>query len=237
MSTTPRDLIRGALKLIGVVAAGENPSAQEQTDALSSLNDMLDIWSTESLLVYSKTIETFPLTSGQQTYTMGVGGNFNTSRPIRIFHAATLDQSNSPANEIPIAMLNLDQWADVTQKLTTSTLATKVYVDFSNPLLKLYFWPVPTISNSVVIYSWKPLSEFTTVNSTVDLPPGYQMAIKYNLALILAPEYGRPVDPAVAAIANSTLASIQRANIQPLYMECDPAIISPGKTWDWRTGE
>lgn len=237
MSTTARDLIRDALKLIGVVAPGENPSAEEQTDALSTLNDMFDNWSTESLVVFSKTIETFPIVSGQQTFTMGVGGNFNTSRPIKIYHAATLDTDVTPANEIPIDIINFDEWSNITIKGIQSTLASKLYVDYSNPLARLNFWPVPTNAKSFVLYSWKPMADLANADATIDLPPGYQMAIKYNLAVLLAPEYGRQIDPGVAGIAASAFASIQRANIQPLFMSCDPAVVHGGKTWDWRTGE
>jgi hypothetical protein len=237
MATTGRHLIRGALKLLGVVAAGENPSAQEQTDALASFNDMLDSWSTESLIIFSKTIEDFSFPSSQQVFTMGMGGDFATSRPLKILHLATVDNSVTPANEIPISIINLDQWADQTQKSTQSTYATKCYIDYSNPLVSLNFWPIPTLSNTLRCYSMKALSQVSTPDTVIDLPPGYQQALKYNLAIVLAPEYGRQVPAEVAAIATTSKATIERMNIQPLLMTCDPAVMPSGKTWDWRIGE
>lgn len=234
---TARDIIKSSLKLIGVVAAGETPSAEELVDALSTLRKMLDSWSTESLAIFKKTIETFPLVSGQTSYTMGASGNFNTSRPMRIIHAATLDTSSTPAQEIPLQLLNVDEWSNVMQKSLTSTYATKLYIDYTFPLTTLYFWPVPTLANSIVLYTEKPFVDPATPDANIDLPPGYELAIEHNLAILLSPGYGRPLDPTVAAIASTSLANIQRMNIKPMYMTCDPAIVSRGHTWDWRTGE
>lgn len=234
---TASDLVRSSLKLIGVLASGETPSAEELTDGLDVLRKMLDSLSTESLMLFSKTIETFPLVGGQQSYTMGVTGNFNTARPIRILKAATLNAGASPAQEIPIEIVNLDQWSEILQKSLTSTFSTKLYIDFQNPLMILNFWPIPTAVNSVVLYSDKPLIDPALPTTPITFPPGYELALQYNLAILLSPEYGKPIDPGIAAIAATTMANIQRLNIQPIYMKCDPAVVSRGHTWDWRTGE
>lgn len=44
MTTTARTIIKGALKDIGVLIAGEDPAAVDATDALESLNQMLAGW-------------------------------------------------------------------------------------------------------------------------------------------------------------------------------------------------
>lgn len=236
MSTTAREIIKSALKLVGVIAAGEQPSAEEQSDALKVLQLMLDQWSTESLSIFKQTRETFVLT-GASSYTMGPAGQFATTRPMRVLGAATLDTSSTPNQEIPLELLNLDQWKNITQKSLTSTLATKLYVDTTFPLSTLYFWPLPTLANSVVIYSEKPLVNPALADDVIDLPPGYEMAMRYSLAVLLFTEYGRPPDQAVAAIASTAKGNIERMNIKPIYMTCDPAIVSRGHLWDWRTGE
>lgn len=235
--STARDLIRSSLKLIGVVAAGENPSAQEQTDALSTLNSMIDSWSTESLIVFSKTIEDFSFVSSQQVYTMGVGGTFDTVRPQKILRLAVLDVTNTPNNEINIEVLNLDQWASIHQKGVTSTFATRMYPDFTNPLVTLNFWPIPLNVNGVRIYSLKPLAELATPDSVVTLPPGYDLALRYNLAILLASEYGRQLSPEVSAIAAAGRENIMRMNSETLYMRADDSIVARGVAFDWRTGE
>ena len=79
--TTTLDLITKALQKIGAVTKDETLSAGDVSDALSSLNDMISSWSLDSLIVYASTLENFTLTPGSYSYTIGSGGNFNTTRP------------------------------------------------------------------------------------------------------------------------------------------------------------
>ncbi len=53
MATTAADQINGALRLIGMLAEGEVPSAATSQDALTALNQMIDSWNTERLSVFS----------------------------------------------------------------------------------------------------------------------------------------------------------------------------------------
>ena len=70
----PIDIISGALKDIGALAAGETPTADATQDAFYMLNDMVDQWSNESMMVSYKTEIIFPITPGQIQYTIGPGG-------------------------------------------------------------------------------------------------------------------------------------------------------------------
>ena len=70
----PSDMISGALKDIGALAAGETPTADATQDAFYMLNDMVDQWSNESMMVSYKTEIIFPITPGQIQYTIGPGG-------------------------------------------------------------------------------------------------------------------------------------------------------------------
>lgn len=214
---TVRDLISGSLRLIQAIATGETPTASELADGLLVLNDMLGNWSTESLLINNRVREVFPLTAGQAAYTMGTGGNFNSARPNEIEEVKLLQDSV----ETPVEIINLQQWSEIALKTNQTTMPTKVYPEMSYPLLTLNFWPVPSVANSAVIYSRKSLSAFASVNDTFDLPPGYAKAIRYNLAIELAPEYGKQASAEVIAGASDGLANIRRANIRPQYLSGD----------------
>lgn len=234
---TPRDLIKGSLRLIGAIATGEAPSADEQTDAFNVLNDMLDSWSNEKLTIFQTTTETFPLTIGQQTYSMGPTGNFNTVRPQKIENIGIQQVSSANLLELPMKILNQDQWANITIKATTSALPLKVYIEDTYPLLTLYFWPVPSAAVNIVLYSWKPLGSFATVNSVISLPPGYAKALRYNLAMELAPEYGKEPSQVVAMGAAESKENIKRMNVKPLYLGVDSGAVARKKSFNWLTGE
>jgi hypothetical protein len=72
--TQPIDIISRALKDIGALEAGETPAPADAQDAFDMLNDMLDQWSNEQMMVFYKTEIIFTLTGGQTQYTIGPGG-------------------------------------------------------------------------------------------------------------------------------------------------------------------
>ena len=76
----PIDIISRALKDIGALEAGETPTPDAAQDAFDMLNDMIDQWSNESMMVYYKNEIIFPIVPGQTQYTIGptgeIGANF-----------------------------------------------------------------------------------------------------------------------------------------------------------------
>jgi hypothetical protein len=68
------DIISRALKDIGALEAGETPAPADAQDAFDMLNDMLDQWSNEQMMVFYKSEIIFTLTGGQTQYTIGPGG-------------------------------------------------------------------------------------------------------------------------------------------------------------------
>jgi len=71
--TQPIDIISRALKDIGALEAGETPAPADSQDAFDMLNDMVDQWSNEQMMVFYKTEIIFTLTPGQTQYTIGAG--------------------------------------------------------------------------------------------------------------------------------------------------------------------
>lgn len=232
------DLIASSLRLIGVLASGESPSNSEANDALSSLNDLIDSWSNEQLLIPNKVREVFPLVANQQTYTMGVGGNFNTTRAQKIENALIELAQNSPVMEIPMGILTKDEYQAVILKTLTSTFPLYIYAEGVYPLDNLNVWPVPNTSiNNLVLYSWKPLAQLTSPTTTLSLPPGYQRALRYALAVELSSEYGRPLADTTVALAIESKAVIKRMNYRPSFLQVDKELRAKPAVWNWMTGE
>jgi hypothetical protein len=75
----PIDIISRALKDIGALEAGETPTPEAAADAFDMLNDLLDQWSNEDMMVFYKTEIVFPITPGQSQYTIGPTGQIGAS--------------------------------------------------------------------------------------------------------------------------------------------------------------
>lgn len=230
-----REIVRSALQKIGVLAEGETPSAAQGADALSALNDMLGLWSLDRLLVHSRVRETFPLVAGQQSYTMGPDGDFDTSRPIEIKKVMFL--AGDPVQELKIDIQNLDQWAALPSRNLQDSQPRKVYIVPGTSIQTLQFSPIPSGAPSIAIYSDKAIVRFASLNDEVDLPPGYDALIKLGLSIQLAPDYGKEPSLTTLSTFNEAMSRVQSNNITPTYLQCDPAIVSNRGGFDYTKGE
>jgi hypothetical protein len=207
---TVLDVVKASLRLIGELAQGETPNASEGADALARLNLMLSNWSIERINIYMQRRDTLALSAGVGTYTIGTGGAFNVPRPVKIEQASII-QSNGLATGLEL--LTPEQWGEIVEEAISAVVPLKLYDDYAYPLSLLHIWPKPSGTPTLELFSWQQLTGFAALTDTFDLPPGYQQAIEYNLAILLAPEYGRQVDAAIASVAGSSRTAIAQLNV------------------------
>lgn len=225
--STVADLIRGAFRVLGVVAAEESPSASEQADGLETLNDMLDSWAGERLVLFATLRSTHTLTPSLSPHTIGTAGTFNTTRPVDVERASII-QAGASGTETPIHILTDAEWQTTPDKTGTGT-PQALWVETAHPLAKLWLNPVPNAADTLVLYTPLQLGRFASVNVTLDLPPGYGRAIRFNLARELAPDYGAALSAEAADIASESKANLKRMNYRPTYLRCDPAVLGGGR--------
>lgn len=221
--STPRDLINGAMRLIGVLASGETLASEQANDALTRLNSMIKSWSIDGFMVYKVVREELTMLA-QASQTLGSGGNISTTRPEKIERLGIKNGSL----ELPVEIITSDEWAKIPNKSTTSSYPYKCYVEGTYPLETLNFWPVPTSSATLVMQSRKVINSTFALTDTISLPDGYEEVIEYNLAVRLAPEYGKQIDPLVLDTAMELKAQLMRQNTKPNFMESD-APVSRGR--------
>jgi hypothetical protein len=241
---TANDLIERTLKTIGVLASGETASASDAGDAFTILNNMMDSWATQRLTIYTTARTAFDLAASTQDYTIGTGGTFNIVRPIWIVAASIIPDGSAAAAqkiELPIQeALNTTQWQHVAIKGTTSTFPLEFYYDkaWTAGLATISVWPVPSTSSSqLVLYTPTALTQFADRTTNYTFPPGYEEALRYQLATRLAPEFGRPMSPEVMALAQNTFANIKRVNGSTETLGIDAALLSHGGRYNWRTDQ
>ena len=237
MASTANAIIARSLKLLGVVASGESATADEATDAFDALNDLVASWATERLTIYVTARTSYTLVASTATYTIGSGGTFNQARPLWIPYAGVIESGGT--SEYPVEVLNLSQWAAIAIKTQTSTFPTKIYYDnaFTSSRGTINVWPVPTTTPALILYTPTALVVFADRTTSYNFPPGYERALRYNLAVELAPEYGVPLDGVIAAIAAESKGNIKRANIEPYDARVDAALLGSGGRFNWRTGD
>ena len=77
-------------------------------------------------------------------------------------------------------------------------------------------WPIVQAGSSLELFSLKPLAQFASLGDTINLPSGYEQALRYGLAGVLAPEYGSALPAEYqqqAAQATSAIAAMNTATL------------------------
>lgn len=179
------DILKGALRIGGIIAVGETIDAAAAQDGLAALNMMLTSQPWQGLAVVATTKENFPLVAGQTSYTMGASGNFNTVCPTQIVSQFLRDSASA---DYPVTLIDEDRYNALGDK-TLQGRPEYLYVSYAYPLATLYFYYVPDAAYTFYVNSEKPLAEMTSLTQVFSLPPAYLSAIKWNLFLELAPEY------------------------------------------------
>lgn len=213
---TVADLIKQSLRLLKVCGPTETPGATELADGLVILNEMIDAYNVERLFIYQTLRDSHNLTASQASYTIGTGGDFNQTRPVKIESAGViLDSSVASPIEIPLeVLLNYDEWASIYLKLLPSTYPRKLYYNPTFPLGTIYLWPVPTGSAlQLILGTWGILTAFATTATTVSVPPGYQTLLRTNFALWVAEEYGVTPTDSVILQAQKAVERVKDLNI------------------------
>lgn len=242
MTITANAIIKRAMRLIRALAAGETPKAGESQDCLTALNAMVDSWLLERLTIPQVLRTTKVLTASTQDYTIGAGGNINIARPLLIQDATLIPAGDT--SEIPLAMLSDDEWAlQVGIKSQTAQFPMGIYYNygFASGLGTISVWPIPLTAPTLVLYTPKAaIANFAALATSYEVPPGYERAIAYNLAVEIAPEFYKPVPEDVLRIALDSKANIKRANIRMLQLGCDAGVLNGGSTggaYNWKTDQ
>ena len=211
MATTANDQINGALRLLGVLAEGETPSAATSQDALAALNQMIDSWNTERLAVFSTQDQVFSWPPGAISRTLGPTGDFVGERPILV-DDSTYFRDAASGTSYGLKQINQQQYNGIAVKTVTSTYPQVMCVNMEYPDILMTVYPVPTKVLEFHIVSVTPLTAPASLSTDLAFPPGYLRAFKYNLAMEIAPEFGVEPSPQVTRIAMTSKRNLKRIN-------------------------
>jgi len=209
--TTAGQQINGALRLLGVLAEGETPSAETSQDALSALNQMIDSWNTERLAVYATQDQVLTWPAGQRIRTLGPTGDLVGARPILVDDSTFFRDALTNVS-YGIKLINQQQYNGIAVKTVTSTYPQVMFVNMTYPDIELYVYPVPFRDLEFHFISVEPLTEPANLATTLAFPPGYLRAFRYNLACEMAPEFGVEPSPQVQRIALASKRNLKRIN-------------------------
>lgn len=207
--TTARSLITRSLQLLGVLGEGETPTAATAQDVLYLWNGLIELWSIGGqTAIYQETTEIFALTAGKQSYTIGTGQDFNTTRPSSITAAFIRDTGGYDQT---IELIGAERYAAIVDKDLPGT-PYEAYYDGGFPTGRIIFNLKPGAGLAFHMISQKPLSSITSLDTVLAFPPGYEMAYLYNLPVLAAPLFEREAPATVRGMAHEFSEKIMEQN-------------------------
>jgi len=214
LPTTPSDLITQALKIANVIGVGQTPNATDINDCFNQLNMMLAQWQRRRYMVYNL-VTTSKVATGQISYTIGTGGDFNITRPVKLESAFFRMQSGSPLPvDYPLEVLRANEDYNRISIKKLNAFPQYIYYNTGYPLGTIYVWPVPNNQYEIFLTVMTQLEAFQTITDTVTMPPEYLSAMQWNLARIICVIYGLPITPELTGYAEASMRAIEEVNSQ-----------------------
>jgi hypothetical protein len=166
---------------------------------------------------------TYTLNNSQSVASTTINAYYQ--RPVRINSAfvrvATLDY--------PVAVLSIEDYEQIGLKSLNGPWPRALYYQPTMPLGNLTFWPNPS-SGEMHMIADTILGKFNTLSDVIQLPQGYNLAMRYGLSELLSPEYGRSSHESMQMImkfAADGRALIKRSNMAPQQTSrFDPVLLT-----------
>ena len=222
---TAGDQINRALRLLGVLAEGETPSASMSNDALVALNQMIDSWNTERLSTFVTQDQIFTWPAGVISRNLGPTGDFVGNRPI-LMDDATYYRDPGTNVSFGIKFINQQQYNGIAVKTVSSTYPQVAWVNMGFPDVTITVYPRPTRDLEWHFVSVQELDRPADLATVMFYPPGYLRAFTYALAMEIAPEFGVEPSPQVQRIAMTSKRDLKRINNPDDVMSMPYALVA-----------
>ena len=85
---------------------------------------------------------------------------------------------------------------------------------------------------AIEVYTLTPVAAMTSLTQVYILPPGYARALRLNLAIELAEDFGVTVSPLLMEQAKDALSDVKRANLTMVDLTLDSALTGARGAYD-----
>jgi hypothetical protein len=307
---TAFDLLRGALRRVGALAAGETPSTETANDTFALLQDWLDQLSNEKSFIFCTQEVIHEMTSGKFQYTIGqsgndvgcaftgailqdtltvsaissgalsvgqiiqgtgiqagtaitslgtgLGGNGTAAigtykiyppstflsgpltsyapRPLRINSAMVrVTTSIGGSLDYPVDVISVEDYELIGLKALNGPWPKLLYYQPSMPQGILNYWPNPNNAAEMHLFVDTIFNQFPGLYSPITFPQGYKLFLRFGLAELLMPDFGKAKPEQIAMIvqqASNARKWLKQTNQRPQPVSHFDVNLLPGQRKD-----
>lgn len=187
-------LISGALRLVGGLGQGETATSDQLTEGAEALNYLAKAWQADGMPLWALKEYALTFVESTRTYRIGEGQTVATPFPLKIVSA--LRRYTTTTTDIPLKIITRDEYERISNKVTEG-LPLMLFYDKQRTYGDLYSYPVPD-ATAASAYTYRityqrPYEDFDAAGDEPDFPSEWFDALKFGLAVRIAPEYGVPI--------------------------------------------
>jgi hypothetical protein len=182
---------------------------------------------------------TYTVTPSQTTASTTITAYYE--RPLTIesgfVRVATMQGGSNIAGgylDYPVAIFSLEEYESIGIKQLNGPWAKGIYYQPAELLGTIYVYPNPQ-QGELHLFTQTIFRQFASINDTIQLPQGYNMALRWCLAERLMPMFGK-VNQIQAAMINGYAAqgkaTIKRTNMRPAQISRYPEALMVGRARD-----
>lgn len=170
MAITAQNLIYKSLRLLGVLASGEAPTAAEAQDSLYSLNSLIDSFSSNPQFYFYTSDELFTLASGQSAYAIGTASVslVSLTRSSSTATATTLNPHGLVTGNKVTVSGAVESAYNVTASVTVTSPTTFTYTVSGSPSTPATGTPIFTTADFAVSRPIRIVGAFTRSATQAD---------------------------------------------------------------------
>jgi hypothetical protein len=196
---TARDMVTQAMREIGVLASGEDPSSDELSDGILRLNSMLKAYAAKGLNLWRDTDSSVDFAAGVSAMPISDAVSVGT---VRVLLAS--------GDERPLTLWSRDDILALPNKASRGVPIAYAVLTATGGL-SLQLWPIPAEPTTVRYSFGRITADVVQPSDPVDVPQMFQEAIWTTLAVRMAPTFGKArTDPATVQLVAQRAAEMER---------------------------
>lgn len=184
--------IAASLRKLNVLAAGQTPSVEDYDNGTLAFNALIGQYRALGMPLWARNTYSFSPVLNTVNYNIGTGQTLNTPYPVRMLQAFRQDSGNTTKIQMEVVPnYNFNLFPTSSGGMPIQ-LTYQPKVNFGT----ISLWPTPdatAVTSTVTIVYQRPTEYMGGLNDTLDMPEEWYNAIIYNLAVLLAPEWGIPL--------------------------------------------
>lgn len=178
-------VIKGGLKLSGILPVGDTPTADQLADGAEFLIDGMLALQKEGIVLRTRTFEPLTLVAGTASYAAPAD-------TLHVEEGAVVRDTNGL--DAPVELLTQDGYWALSDKTLQGT-PTRLFPDYTASGITLYLYQVPSAEWVTLYYPRvRRVRDLNAGNLDLDCPTSWVLGLKFFVAWMYCVRYGKSLE-------------------------------------------